>query len=199
MINIEDISKEGPFEIFRQHFTLALKNKQSFIDACAISSFNTSTKEINSRFVNIKYIKNNEFIFFSNYNSPKAVEFSLHDQITALFFWNKTNTQIRIKAKIEKTNSKFSDFHFNKRSPKKNALAISSLQSKPIYTYNEVLKEYNIVLSNKKLLSVRPEYWGGYSFKPYYFEFWEGHDLRLNERNVYKAIGNKWEHILLQP
>ena len=31
----------------------------------------------------------------------------------------------------------------------------------------------------------RPSNWGGYSFKPYYFEFWEGHKSRLNKRNVY--------------
>ena len=30
-----------------------------------------------------------------------------------------------------------------------------------------------------------PEYWGGYSFVPYYFEFWEGMNLDLI-REVYE-------------
>ena len=45
----------------------------------------------------------------------------------------------------------------------------------------------------------RPSYWGGYSFKPYYFEFWQGHDVRLNKREVYTLQENGWEKHFLQP
>ena len=32
----------------------------------------------------------------------------------------------------------------------------------------------------------RPDFWGGYSFIPYYFEFWQGHENRLNKRHVFE-------------
>ena len=83
--------------------------------------------------VNLKYIIDDEWIFFSNYNSLKAQNFLNHDQISALFYWDSINVQIRIKAKIFKTLSKFSDEHFEKRNIKKNALSISSMQSQPIF------------------------------------------------------------------
>ena len=33
---------------------------------------------------------------------------------------------------------------------------------------------------------------GGYSFSPYYFEFWDGHKSRVNKRYVYELVKNKW-------
>ena len=68
--------------------------KQKNIEAISISSY-SSKQEVNSRYVNLKFVNNNEFIFFSNYKSPKSIEFDSHKQITALIYWCNTNTQIR--------------------------------------------------------------------------------------------------------
>ena len=66
-----------------------------------------------------------------------------------------------------------------------NALAISSYQSKEIKSYDDVQKKYDTVLQDKCINLKRPEYWGGFSFIPYYFEFWEGHEHRLiKELNI---------------
>jgi pyridoxine/pyridoxamine 5'-phosphate oxidase len=35
----------------------------------------TKKNEVDSRYVNLKFISNDEFIFFSNYDSPKASSF----------------------------------------------------------------------------------------------------------------------------
>ena len=37
------------------------------------------------------------------------------------------------------------------------------------------------------------------SFIPYYFEFWQGHENRLNKRHVFEQIDNEWVERLLQP
>ena len=57
---------------------------------------------------------------------------------------------------------------------------------------------YEKVLKNDNLKDC-PEYWGGYTFVPYYFEFWEGHESRLNKREVYEMRNGHWEHFILQP
>ena len=44
-----------------------------------------------------------------------------------------------------------------------------------------------------------PKYWGGYSFTPYYFEFWQGKDYRLNSRDVFELNNGNWDHYNLQP
>ena len=87
--------------------------------------------------------------FFSNYNSPKSLQFQMHEQISALFYWDKLNFQLRIKAKVKKSNKSFSDAHFKKRSKEKNALSISSAQSEEISSYEDVINKYNSVLKKK--------------------------------------------------
>ena len=198
-IDIKNLPNLQPYSIFKNFYSLAIKNNQKYVEAISISSFNKDIDEVQSRMVNLKYILNEEWIFFSNYLSPKSKSFETHDQISATFYWDSINTQIRMKAKIKKTSSVFSDEHYRLRAIEKNALAISSKQSNRIKTYQEVIENYNIALKNYDNESKRPEYWGGFSFTPYYFEFWEGNDYRINKREVFSLEGDRWENFLLQP
>ena len=129
MIDLINIASDLPHNKFLDLYQKALKENQRGIEAIAISSYDKSSNEVESRFVNLKYITGNEWIFFSNYLSPKAMQFESHDQISALFHWGAINSQIRLKAKINKTSVEFSDTHFQSRTKEKNALAISSNQS----------------------------------------------------------------------
>ena len=198
MINFNNFCSSEPYTIFTKHYRNALKNDQKIIEAISISSFDRKLSEVDSRFVNLKHINKDEWIFFSNYNSPKAKQFKTHKQITAVFFWDSINVQIRMKAKIKKTSYEYNQKYFFDRSEEKNALAISSNQSKPINSYNQVKENYNRSLKNDDLKKC-PEFWGGYSFTPYYFEFWEGHKSRLNKREVYEKSDDSWKHLILQP
>jgi len=198
MINIDNISSEIPFQKFKEAYEAALKANQANIEAICISSFSKNLNEVNSRFVNLKKIVDQNFIFFTNYESIKSTEFKNHKQVSIAFFWNKINTQIRMKANIIKADKKLNKEYFFKRSKEKNALALSSNQSKVINSFEEVIKNYKNTLENDNL-EVCPEYWGGYIFTPYSFEFWQGHEFRLNERNSYTKKDNKWLHTILQP
>ena len=198
MIKFDNLSKETPYLIFKSLYDKALRAKQNNIEAICISSYSPGSEEVSSRFVNLKFILNDEFIFFSNYDSPKASAFNFHNQIAALFYWSSINTQIRIKAQIQKTSKEFNQKYFYDRSEEKNALAISSNQSKQIDSYIQVKENYNRSLKNDDLKKC-PEYWGGYSFIPYYFEFWEGHESRINKREVFDKTNGIWRNSFLQP
>ena len=198
MIVFNNLSQEPPYLHFKAQYDEALNAKQKNIEAASISSFNHEISEVNARYVNIKFINSEEFIFFSNYDSPKASSFNSHNQIAALLYWSSINVQIRMKAKIKKTSKEFNQNYFFNRSKEKNAIAISSNQSKLIDSYNQVKKNYNKSLTNDNLKKC-PEYWGGYSFTPYYFEFWEGHESRINKREVFNKIDGVWEQSFLQP
>ena len=198
MIKFSNLNQEIPFLIFKSKYDDALNNGQNVIEAISISSYNKEINEVESRFVNLKFITNDEFIFFSNYDSPKASSFISHNQISALFFWSKTNVQIRMKAKIRKTTDEFNQKYFFGRSKEKNALALSSKQSNPIDSYNKVKENYSKSLKYDNLKKC-PNYWGGFSFTPYYFEFWEGHESRINKREVFNKTDGVWKHSFLQP
>ena len=198
MIKFHNLNKERPYLLFKSKYNDALNSDEKNIEAISVSSFNTKMNEVDSRFVNLKFIENDKFIFFSNYKSPKALSFRSHNQITALLYWSSINVQIRIKATISKTSDEYNQNYFFNRSEEKNALAISSNQSRPIKSYIKVEENYNRTLKNDNLKKC-PEYWGGYSFIPYYFEFWEGHQSRINKREVFAKTDGIWKHSFLQP
>lgn len=200
MIEFINICKDKPYKLFEKHYEEALNKKQKIIEGISISSFEKSTQKVTSRFVNLKYIRNEDWIFFSNYNSPKSNSFLSHCQISALIHWPETSFQLRILANIKKTSDEFSNDHFSGRSIHKNAVAISSHQSKKIPSYDDVIKNYeNALAKGTDFLSKRPDYWGGFSFKPYYFEFWTGNDSRINKRIEFVKKDDVWEESFLQP
>ena len=199
MIKFLNLNSEKPYIHFQSLYQEALDNGQKGIEAISVSSYNQIKKEVEARYVNLKYIADNEWIFFSNYHSPKASQFESHSQVSILIYWASINAQIRMKAKIFKTSSKFSDEHFQGRTKEKNALAISSNQSQTIESFDEVAKNFNETLDAMTSETVRPNFWGGYSFIPYYFEFWQGHENRLNKRHAFKQEDDQWTEQLLQP
>lgn len=198
MIQFSNLNQEKPYLLLKMKYDEAYDAGQKNIEAISISSYNKELREVDCRYVNLKFVTNDEFIFFSNYNSLKASAFSSFNQVAALFYWSSINVQIRMKAKIKKTHYDYNQNYFFDRSEEKNALAISSNQSKPIDSYNQVKENYNKSLKNDDLKKC-PEYWGGFSFTPYYFEFWEGHKSRLNKREVFDKINGAWKHSFLQP
>lgn len=198
MIKINKLNKADPYTIFKNYYNNAAKNSQPNVEAMCISSFSKKNNEVNSRYVNVKFLENKDFIFFTNYNSPKAIEFEEQKMVASIFFWSKVNVQIRIKGKISKMSKKFNQDYFKTRNVNKNALAISSAQSEPINDYKEVIINYIDVLE-KRDLETCPEFWGGYKITPYYFEFWEGKENRLNFRVSFKLNNGKWIKTILQP
>ena len=198
MIKFNNLNEEIPYQLLKKKYDEAISEGQKGIEILSISSYNKMVNEVDSRYVNLKFISNDEFIFFSNYNSQKASAFNSHDQIAALVYWPSINVQIRMRAKIKRTTDEFNQNYFFNRSEEKNALAISSKQSKPIDSYNQVKENYNKSLKNDDLKEC-PKYWGGYSFIPYEIEFWEGNEFRLNKRNLYRKDNTTWIHFILEP
>ena len=199
MIKFLNLNSEKPYSYFQALYQEALENGQKGIEAISVSSYSRASSEVEARYVNLKYIANDEWIFFSNYHSPKANQFESHSQVSILIYWASINTQIRMKAKIFKTSAEFSNEHFQGRTKEKNALAISSNQSQTIESFDEVAKNFHETLESMTSEMVRPDFWGGYSFIPYYFEFWQGHKNRLNKRHVFELQDEEWAEQFLQP
>tara|TARA_B100000073_G_C23594015_1_gene517554 strand:- start:500 stop:811 length:312 start_codon:yes stop_codon:yes gene_type:complete len=103
-----------------------------------------------------------------------------------------------MRANIKKTSKEFNKRYFQSRSEKKNALAISSKQSNKIDSYERVEERYKKTERSEDLKKC-PDYWGGFVFRPYYFEFWKGHESRLNRRKVFELQNQNWIDYFLQP
>lgn len=185
-----------PYNIFLDMYMLAQRASQKNIEAACFST--CSDKKIpHSRFINIKYINDNEFIFFSNYQSLKAQDIQSNNNVALTFFWSSINVQIRIQGTISKLDDNRSNDHWKLRQNQKNILSISSNQSSPIASYSKVKKKYE-EFSNHDL-SNRPNYWGGYAIIPNYFEIWQGHESRINKREVFELCDDNWKNFFLEP
>ena len=68
MIIFNNLSNETPYIIFKHKYHQALNLKQNNIEAISISSYDKKNSEVDSRFVNLKFIDGNKFIFFSKIN-----------------------------------------------------------------------------------------------------------------------------------
>ncbi len=198
MIEFQNINKEEPYINLYEFYKLALNNNQDVIEAFLVSSYCEDKKESDARFVNLKFVNKNEFIFFSNYDSPKSKQFKKNNNIACVIYWSSINLQIRMKGSIRKTNVKFNNKYFKNRSIDKNALAHSSNQSMKVSSYEKVIENFENAKINKNLKEC-PSHWGGFSFVPHYFEFWEGNENRVNKRTVYKKEENIWKKYYLQP
>jgi pyridoxamine 5'-phosphate oxidase len=185
-----------PYKIFLANYKLAEAASQTNIEAACLSTC-TDTKIPRSRFVNIKYINDDEIIFFSNYQSPKARDIAANNHVALNFLWNAINVQVRIQGIAHKLDENRSDNHWKLRKYEKNILAISSNQSSQISSYTKIKDKYK-EFAKDNLLD-RPSYWGGYVIVPSYFEIWEGHESRINKRLAFKLSGNAWESFYLEP
>ena len=107
MINIEKILNVGPYKKFIDLYLEALNRNQKYIEAINISSYSLETNQVDSRYVNLKIVDKEKFIFFSNYESAKALQFNEHSQVAVSIFWDSIYAQIRMKGEISKTSEKF--------------------------------------------------------------------------------------------
>ena len=114
-IDFINIDESEPYKLFYELYNKAITAGENQAQAITISSYNNDEHEVDSRYVNLKKVDGKDFIFFSNYNSPKSRQFLSHSQISAVIFWKQTNIQIRIKAIISRTSNKYSDNYFSKR------------------------------------------------------------------------------------
>ena len=58
-----------------------------------------------------------------------------------------------------------------------------------------VKDKYELTKLKKDIIKHRPKNWGGFSFYSILFEFWEGHENRLNKRECFLIENKKWENI----
>ena len=154
---------------------------------------------IRQRFVLLKGVSEDGFVFFTNYNSDKAAALAQNDRSSMLFPWNELDRQVSVSGKVEKIAESESDAYFAARPRASQIAAWTSQQSQPIASRGALEAQYQATLERFDGSDVpRPPHWGGFRLVPERIEFWQGGEDRLHDRFVYQFT-NGWNRLRLQP
>ncbi|MEO8412053.1 MAG: pyridoxamine 5'-phosphate oxidase [Ginsengibacter sp.] len=185
------------FEIWWQQ---AIESKIDEPNAMTLATCAHSGKP-SARIVLLKGIKEDGFVFFTNYNSSKGKQVEENPFVSLVFFWKELERQIRIEGQIKKISALESDEYFSTRPLESRIGAWSSPQSEVIES-REVL-EKKVAEYTQKFVSQdipRPPDWGGYLVIPHLVEFWQGRPGRLHDRLQYTVNENaSWKIERLAP
>ena len=198
LINMDKM-KNNPIEEFKLWFEDAKKNNIVEPNAMILSTLSNKGL-INSRTVLLKNIKDDGFIFFTNYESKKAIDIKKNNIVSSVFLWKKIERQIIITGNSIKIPRDESTKYFHSRPEKSKIAAWASKQSSELDNTNKLMerfKYYELKFKGKKI--PMPNYWGGYIIIPNSIEFWQGRASRMHDRIIYKKTENKWAKMRLYP
>ncbi len=188
-----------PIKMFNDWFEMALEldkdNAISFV-LSTVSSENIPS----SRVVLLRGVDENGFTFFTNYESAKSKDIEANNMVSANFFWEKLEKQVRITGKAIKISASESDKYFSSRPRESQLGAWSSKQSSIINIYYKLMNkmdEFKGIFKGKKV--ERPLHWGGYCIDPEKVEFWQGRPFRLHDRLLFTKDKTKWKKERLAP
>jgi len=191
-LNEVAVSK-NPFEQYSIWFEEAVGSQ--ILDPYAMC-LSTASKEgkPSSRVVYMRDIIEQQFVFYTNYNSQKGIELAENPYASLNIHWGELERQIRIEGKVSKVKPEVSDAYFNARPKESKIGAWASYQSSLLADRTELeQKVKNLKVQYKDVEDIpRPEFWGGYQLDPTRIEFWQGRPSRLHDRIVFEKEKDSW-------
>jgi len=175
-----------PFILFKEWFDLALQVDPEWANVLTLSTASNAAVPSN-RVVLLKAHDDRGFVFYTNYNSRKAVELEENPRASMVFWWKDLYRQVRIEGTIKKVSEAESDTYFQSRGRGSRIGAWASKQSTTIADRAALAARVTQVENQYKGTTVpRPPFWGGYRLTPLVIEFWQARDDRLHDRLRYR-------------
>jgi len=195
----EDLS-DNPIVQFEDWFRYACETVPMDPNALSIATVDDQNRP-SSRTVLLKYFDDRGFVFFTNYESDKAVHIDANPNVALLFFWSDAARQVKIRGRAERISAKETLKYFMSRPRGSQIGAWVSAQSSVISSRSLLeikFQEMKQKFSKKEI--PLPSFWGGYRVVPEEIEFWQGRRNRLHDRFQYtKQDDGSWAIARLAP
>jgi len=192
---------EGPWALLEQWVKEAV---DSGISDPTAFTLNTLDEEgfPHGRIVLLRDTRDEQLVFYTNYQSEKGQDVERLGRAGATFFWPHAERQIRVRGKVARVSEVESDLYFASRPRGSQLGAWSSQQSMESANRGQLESQFEAESSRFEGRDVpRPPHWGGYAIAPEVIEFWQGRASRMHDRIVCrrKEGENAWSTVRLQP
>jgi pyridoxamine 5'-phosphate oxidase len=186
----EKLVDRNPVELFQRWFNEAIAAGLPLPEAMTLAT-STADGKPSARMVLLKQVDENGFVFFTNYQSPKALDLDSNPQAALVFYWPQLDRQVRVEGTVTRTSPGESDQYFQTRPRESQIGALASPQSEVISS-REVLQqraeELEQIYEGREV--ERPAHWGGYRLTPERVEFWKSRIGRLHDRILYERMAD---------
>jgi pyridoxamine 5'-phosphate oxidase len=188
-----------PFEQFRAWLDDALRS-EAVIEPNAMSLATVGANgRPSARIVLLRQWDARGFVFYTNYESRKGAELTVHPHAALLFWWGALERQVRIEGAVERVLDVESDAYFATR-PRGHRLSAWASHQSAIVPDREALHHAMADAESRFPDEVpRPPFWGGYRVVPARFEFWQGRPNRVHDRVAYESGDDGWTLARLSP
>lgn len=191
---------DDPFQLAQRWLDTASATEASDPNAIALATAD-DTGLPNVRMVLLKEIEPDAFVFYTNYESRKAVEISHSGKAAFVLHWKTLARQIRVRGLASKEDGPIADAYYQSRSLKSKLGAWASRQSQPLSSRSALMAEVAKVTVQQGADPARPPFWGGFRIVPLEIEFWSDGAFRLHDRFRWsrEKIDQPWKITRLSP
>ncbi|HZT22042.1 MAG TPA: pyridoxamine 5'-phosphate oxidase [Verrucomicrobiae bacterium] len=153
-----------------------------------------------ARTVLLKGADERGFVFYTNYESRKALELADNPHAALTFYWPELERQVCVAGTVEKISRQESEAYFKTR-PRGSQLAAWASNQRDVVPDRAALEAKWKAMAAKFPGPVPlPPNWGGFVLRPERIEFWQGRPNRLHDRFQYtRQPDGSWKQERLAP
>ena len=188
--------------VWHHYYDPEEKLEQNDPNAICVSSVDTEGMP-NGRYVLLKDVSENGFLFYTNLKSQKGKEL-FGSKKGALTWWSRAqNKSVRVQGSVNQVSDEVANNYWTTRKEDAKISAILSKQSEEVTSRDQLEEEFTklkVEYAGKEI--PRPDHWSGVIISPQKIEFWEATDeytSRLHNRFVFELHNDQWVTKRLYP
>lgn len=198
-LDVENVSSD-PIVQFNKWMGEAMQAEVPEPNAMSLATVGADNRP-SCRIVLLKGIENNQFVFYTNYQSHKGKSLEANPYCALTFFWPELERQVRVEGIVSRVEESRSEAYFQSRPIGSQIGAWASPQSSMIDNRNILEARAEQITRRFEGMTKlpKPKQWGGFQVAPFMIEFWQGRQSRLHDRIAFSRVDDQWQRHRLAP